>query len=128
MKIQFYTADRPFFTSFQMFKPLDIEKLKEVKRVRITARQESKTRVSTSLNFDNTSLSLNNYVDGYKFDEKAFFSYADYRQHKNYFFKVSKKQSYSEYLKYLERLLTNAFEGVLDSLDVDFVDDFKMWK
>jgi len=116
----------PFTTSFEMFAKPDLEFLKEHKTVMVILRNETKTRVSTTLYFGGKYSTLINMPSTkfktHEFSEMNYFSGGTRTSN---FFVKSKKQNLEAYKEYLTEIMTDVIEKyfhlTLDTLTINLV-------
>ncbi len=125
MKVIINPIQEPMFTSFTLCADINKEKLAIAKEVTVEARLESKTRVSTSLQFGEARVTINKEMIGFNFDGVSSFSYFSGESSTSHFFKKSKKQNLDVYLEYLkvnlENIMVNYFNLDIDTLTVNFI-------
>lgn len=126
----------PFSHSFTLFAKFPKEKFLNEKKLRITAAQETKTRVHTSISIGEYSAAVNWDINGYKTIEKQKGNFVTFDLVTANYFVVSKKQSRQQYFEYIKELVIlflsqqDVFteEIVLSDVEIEFVDRFKNWK
>ena len=118
MTIKVVKVPAPMFTEFQMFAEPDLELLKEKKTVRVTARQHTKTRISTNMTLGKCCVKINFPIEGVKTHNEKSFSYVS----SHYFVKSAKQDinAYEEYVKkVIEHIVTNIFKLELDEITIE---------
>jgi hypothetical protein len=124
MKITFISTPTPMVTSFTMFAKFPTALLVEKKTLTITARHETKTRVSTSLSLgDHTSL-INWEVEGIKTFEKTEWNMFSGNNNTSNYFILNKAQGIEKYKEYLTAILTKLCKNLeIDELSVNLITD-----
>lgn len=105
MNIVFKNVKRPMVTSFTVFGKLDVNKFKERKTIRVSPRFITKTRIATTIQFDDWRVGFNWNNDNFKLHKKEEYNMMHDKTSINYYFKWLKNQQYDEYLKYLKENL-----------------------
>lgn len=124
MKIIFIDTPTPMVTSFTMFADFPTSLLVEKKALSVTARHETKTRVSTSLSLGDHSSLINWEVEGIKTFEKSEANYFSGGMSTSNYFVLSKAQGIEKYKEYLTAILTKLCENLdIDELSVYLVAD-----
>jgi hypothetical protein len=124
MKISFINTPTPMVTSFTMFAEFPTALLKEKKALTITARHETKTRVSTSLSIGEHTSLINWSIEGIKTFEKSEWSYFSGSKKTSNYFVLSKAQGIDKYKEYLTAILTKLCEKLeIDELQVYLITD-----
>lgn len=124
MKIIFIDTPTPMVTSFTMFADFPTALLVEKKTLSITARHETKTRVSTNLSLGDHSSLINWQVEGIKTFEKSEWNYFSGGKNTSNYFILSKAQGIDKYKEYLTAILTKLCEKLeIDELTVNLVTD-----
>lgn len=118
MKVNIVEVPVPMSTTFQVFAELDREKLKQEKKVRVSFRKETKTRISTSMSFGNYRVKINCEVEGYKFAHKREVNMMSGKYEESYYFKKLKSQTYETYKEYIVKLMQIVFKDYL-KLELD---------
>ena len=123
MTITLVKVPAPMFTEFQMFAEPDLELLKEKKTVRVTARQHTKTRISTSMTLGKSCVRINFPIEGVKTHNENSFSYvSSSTESSNYFVKSAKQDinAYEEYVKkVIEHVVKDIFKLELDEITIE---------
>ena len=123
MIINLIEVPTPMFSEFQMFAEPDLELLKEKKTVRVTARQHTKTRISTNMTLGKCCVKINFPIEGVKTHNESSFSYvSSSTESSNYFVKSAKQDinAYEEYVKkVIEHIVTNIFKLELDEITIE---------
>ena len=124
MKIIFIDTPTPMVTSFTMFADFPTALLVEKKALSVTARHETKTRVSTSLSLGDHSSLINWQIKGIKTFEKSEANYFSGGINTSNYFVLSKAQGIDKYKEYLTAILTKLCEKLeIDELTVYLVAD-----
>lgn len=123
MIINLVEVPPPMFSEFQMFAEPDLELLKKEKKVRISVRHETKTRISTSMTLGKCCVRINFPIEGIKTHNEQGFSYiSSAKESSNYFVKSAKQdlEVYKEYVKkVMEHIVKNIFKVELDELTIE---------
>lgn len=124
MNVIINTIDRPTSTSFEMFAKPDLAFLKEKKTVMVVLRNETKTRVSTTLYFGGKYSTLINLSSTkFKTHEQREMNYFSGNCQTSHFFVKSKKQDLEAYKEYLTEIITDViekyYELTLDTLTIN---------
>jgi hypothetical protein len=123
MDIKIIEVPTPMFSEFTMYANIDIDKLKKEKTVRVRPHNETKTRISTSLQIGQSRNKINFAIEGFKTFEKTSFSYLSGNSETSHFFVKSKKQdleAYKEYVKkVVEKALTEYIGVELDEVTIE---------
>ncbi len=123
MKINLIEVERPMFKSFTMFAEPNLNLLRETKKVRVDAYQITKTRISTSIQFGNYSVKINQPIDGVKTFEQTSMNYFSGGYSTSHYFVKSKKQDYLFYQEYVKKLvehiIKDTFKLELDELTIE---------
>ncbi len=123
MKINLVEVAPPMFSEFQMFAKPDFELLKEKKKVRVSFRKETKTRISTSMQFGQYRVKINFAIEGVKTHEETDFSFVSSERETSNYFVVSKKQDFNAYKDYvskvIEKVIVNIFKVELDEITIE---------
>jgi hypothetical protein len=125
MTIEIIEIHPPMITEFEPLATLDVPKLEKEKEIIIEARAETKTRVSTFIQFGKFRNKVNLQVDGFKQDQVTSTSIWTMRESVSFLFKKSKKQdldSYKEYVKKLvEKIMLEYYRVEIDHLKVKLI-------
>jgi len=123
MKINLVEVDAPMFSEFQLFAEPNFEILKEKKKVRVSFRKQTKTRISTSMHFGQYRVKINFAIEGFKTHEETEFSFISSEKQTSNYFVVSKKQDFNAYKDYvskvIEKVIVNIFKVELDEITIE---------
>ena len=123
MTINLIEVPTPMFSEFQMFAEPDLELLKEKKTVRISVRQKTKTRISTSMTLGKACVRINFPIEGFKTFNESSMNFGTYENESSDYFVKSAKQdvnAYKEYVKkVMEHVVKNIFKIELDELTIE---------
>ena len=114
MIINLVEVPTPMFREFQMFAEPNKELLKEKKTVRISIRQKTKTRISTSMTLGNSCVRIDFPIDGFKTHEESVVSMLTYRKETSNYFVKSTKQNLSAYKEYVKKLVEHVVKDMLN--------------
>lgn len=123
MKINLIEVETPMFSEFTMFAKPDFELLKRTKTIRVSVRQQTKTRISTTIGLGQFSARINFAAEGFKTHNETNHSFiSNESEDSNYFIK-SKKQGLAEYKEYvkkvIENVIVNIFKLELDEITIE---------
>ena len=105
----------------------------EEKKIEISVRNHTKTRLATTIQFGSARNGVNWEIDGFQtFKEKSHNMWTYDVEESNYF-KLMKSQSYDAYLKYIEAIAKKFCQQMriydkIDILTVEFIDNKVVWK
>ena len=123
MEIKIIEVEPPMFSEFTMFANPDLELLKQSKTIRVSIRQKTKTRISTTMQFGQYCVRINFAVEGIKTHEESEYNmFSGERSTSNYFVKSAKQDLnvFKEYLKkVVEKVVVNIFKITLDEITVE---------
>jgi hypothetical protein len=123
MKINIIEVPTPMVKSFTMFAEPKLSILTETKKVRVTCRQQTKTRISTDMQFGDFCVNINQAIENIKTHSETKMSYADYKNHTSHYFVKSKIQGVEKYKEYVEKVIRNIvvnhFNLELDELTIE---------
>ncbi len=123
MKIILVEVPRPLITSFAMFADPDLSILKETKKIKVAFHHITKTRISTSIQFGEYCVKVNNLIEGYKQHEETDYNYFSGKKVTSQYFVKSKKQNYEAYkefvIKVIEDVIKNYFHLELDEITIE---------
>lgn len=113
MKINLVEVPAPMFTEYSLCASPNKELLKETKRVRVSPRCHTKTRVYTNMQIGNSRNGINFVVEGFKtFEQREHSFISGDLQVTNYFLK-SKKQDIEAYKEYVKKVVEIAIKEYL---------------
>lgn len=117
MKINLVEVPTQGVKSFTLFAEPDINLLKETKKVRVSIHHNTKTRLSTDIQFGNYCAKINFDVDGFKTHKDTYMNYfSGNRVISNYFIK-SKKQNLEIYKEYVKQCVIKSLAYLNVNLD-----------
>ena len=123
MIINLVEVPTPMFSEMQMFAEPDLELLKEKKTIRVSVRQKTRTRISTSMTLGKACVRINFPIDGFKTYNESSINFGTYENESSDYFVKSAKQdlkAYKEYLKkVIEHIVNNIFKIELDELTIE---------
>ena len=123
MKINLVEVDTPMFKEFTMMGEPDFDLLKEKKTVRISLNNNTKTRISTSMQFGKYCVKINFQAEGIKTHEEIGYSMFSGERTTSHYFVRSKKQDlnvYKEYVKkVIEEVIVKIFKIELDEITIE---------
>ena len=130
MKVTIVHTPAPMFNSFTVFSEFDKEKFLEEKTLTINATAQTKTRVHTSLKFDQYQAGVNWDIPGFKTAKKNVQNMWTSTVSVAYYFVRSKKQNKLEYEKYITeicRIFLERHNIEIDELTIKFIDRYRQW-
>lgn len=127
MKINYIPMGKKNWTRFTVFAKPDYEALAVDKTIDVTIKHNTKTTVSTDVQWWDYCAYINTYIEWYKFHETNTMNYLFWENQHKMFFKLSKKQGKKEYMEYLEKVLTKFFWHRVDELTVNLYDNVFVW-
>lgn len=123
MKINLIEVPTPMFSEMQLFANPDLELLKEKKTIRVSVRQKTKTRISTSMTLGKACVRINFPMEGFKTYSESSVNYGTYENESSDYFVKSAKQDlnvYKEYLKkVIEHIVKDIFKVELDEITIE---------
>lgn len=123
MKVNLVEVARPMVSSFTMFADPNLSLLKETKKLRVSFHHVTKTRISTSIQFGDYCVKVNNLIQGYKQHENTDWNYFSGNKVTSHYFVKSKAQNYVVYKEFLTKLIsdviTNYFKLELDEITIE---------
>lgn len=123
MNVNIVRVPTPMFHEFQMFAEPDLELLKETKKIRVSIRQYTKTRISTSMTLGKCCVRINFPIEGFKTHTEDSHSFVSSSKESSSYFVKSAKQTlevYEEYLKkVVEHVVSDIFKLELDEITVE---------
>ena len=123
MTINLIEVPTPMFSEMQMFAKPDLELLKEKKTIRVSVRQKTKTRISTSMTLGKACVRINFPMEGFKTHNESGLNLGTYEMESSDYFVKSAKQDlnvYKEYLKkVIEHIVNDIFKIELDELTIE---------
>ena len=127
MKVNLVQVPSPAFRSFTMFADPNFDLLKETKKVTVSFRHHTKTRISTTLQFGDYCVRINFSSPNFKTHEESSISYfSSNREVSNYFLK-SKKQDFEAYKEYVKEVvsevITKIYKIELDEITIELIGD-----
>jgi hypothetical protein len=111
MKINLVEVPRPMVSSFTMFADPDLNLLRETKTIRVSFHHHTKTRISTSIQFGEYCVKVNNFIKEYKQHEDTDWNYFTGNKVTSYYFVKSKKQDYNVYKEYVIKLIDDVIRN-----------------
>ena len=119
MDIKMKDIPAPMVTSFAVFGGPDIDLLLREGVLTVEARQQTKTRVSTSIKFGNYFATINWKLEGFKTDYKKTWNAIHSAYHEHHYFKIGKWQGRAEYNDYIYGIITKLMKqwGIYDQMD-----------
>jgi hypothetical protein len=123
MKINLIEVPTPMFSEMQLFANPDLELLKEKKTIRVSVRQKTKTRISTSMTLGKACVRINFPMEGFKTHSESSLNYGTCENESSDYFVKSAKQDlnvYKEYLKkVIEHIVKDIFKVELDEITIE---------
>ena len=123
MKIILVEVPSPIVSSFAMFADPNLSILKETKKIRVSHYHNTKTRISTSIQFGEYCVKINNLVEGYKQHEETQWNYFSGNRVTSHYFVKSKKQNYETYkefvIKLIDQVIKDYFRLELDEITIE---------
>ena len=114
MIINLIEVPTPMMSEFEMFANPNVELLKEKKTVRISVRQKTKTRISTSMTIGKSCVRINFPIEGFKTFEESSYSMLTYSNTTSNYFVKSTKQNLSVYKEYIKKLVEHVVKDILN--------------
>lgn len=120
MKITIKKIQAPMITEFALFEPLKISELKESPRITVTASHETKTYISSAMQFKSHRSSICS-PSTFKTKSKKRMTFSGSVVESHYFVK-SKKQGEKEYIEHIKEILQHHFSGFgIEELEVGLI-------
>ncbi len=123
MKINLIEVPTPMFSEMEMFAQPNVELLKEKKTIRVSIRQKTKTRISTSMTLGKACVRINFPIEGFKTYQESSNNFGTYENESSDYFIKSSKQDLSVYKEYLkkvvEHVVNDIFKIELDEITIE---------
>lgn len=117
MKINLVEVESPNVKSFTLFAEPDINLLKETKKVTVSIHHNTKTRLSTSIQFGSYCAKINFDIDGVKTHKDSYMNYLSGNNVISYYFVKSKKQNLEAYKEYVKQCVVKSLQYLNVNLD-----------
>ena len=125
MKVNLIQVPSPMFTSFTMFADPNFDLLKETKIVKVSFRNHTKTRMSTSLQFGDYCVRINFSSPNFKTHQEIQNNYFSGGNTTSNYFLKSKKQDFEAYKEYVKEVvsevITKIYKIDLDEVTIELI-------
>lgn len=104
----------PMMNCFAMLGNPDFKALEATRTVRVVASPQTKTRISTTIQFGSYRVKINFQVEGIKTHMEESNSFMSYGKQVNHYFVKSKKQDAEVYKEYVKKVVVYALNECLN--------------
>lgn len=132
MIVELVQIEKPFFTSYELFSPIDLELLEKTKEILVTFDFIGKTRVSTSMQVGKAKYKINLQMPEFNQFEHTQYNSGAGEMESSFYYVISKKftkqQSFENYKLYVQKLIelivTTKFKLDLDKITIQLAGSF----